>query len=99
MRERMGETVRGSSGADSDSNQVGVVDQRGDHTTATRASRPARSILSPSFKYVNAANTNIARTFARVRREQREIEQAKAEQAAREASASTVRSIKRKATA
>lgn len=29
--------------------------------------KPTRSILSPAFKYVNAANTDIARTFAKVR--------------------------------
>ena len=30
-----------------------------------------KSILDPSFKYTSSANTDIARTFARIRREQR----------------------------
>ncbi len=33
--------------------------------------RPPRSILSREFKYVNAANTSLARMFARIRAEQR----------------------------
>ena len=31
-----------------------------------------KSILDPSFKYTSSANTDIAKTFARVRRMQRE---------------------------
>ena len=34
--------------------------------------KPRVSILSPDFKYVPAVGTDIARTFARIRREQRE---------------------------
>jgi hypothetical protein len=34
--------------------------------------RPRISILSPDFTYVPAVCTDIARTFARIRREQRE---------------------------
>jgi len=34
--------------------------------------KPRVSILSPDFKYVSAVRTDIARTFARIRREQRE---------------------------
>lgn len=33
--------------------------------------KPTKSILDPSFKYTNAAQTDIAKTFARVRREMR----------------------------
>lgn len=31
-----------------------------------------KSILDPSFKYTSSANTDIAKTFARIRRAQRE---------------------------
>ncbi len=34
--------------------------------------KPAISLLDPAFKYTDAANTNVARTFAKVRRQQRE---------------------------
>jgi hypothetical protein len=30
-----------------------------------------KSILDPSFKYINAAETDIRKTFARIRREQK----------------------------
>jgi hypothetical protein len=33
-----------------------------------------KSILNPAFKYTNAASTNIAKTFARIRAEQRKAE-------------------------
>lgn len=36
-----------------------------------------KSILNPAFHYSDAAHTNIARTFARIRREQREQQAAK----------------------
>lgn len=34
--------------------------------------KPPVSILSPDFKYVPAVSTDLARTFARIRREQRQ---------------------------
>ena len=34
--------------------------------------KPRVSILSPDFKYVPAASTDVARTFARICREQRD---------------------------
>ena len=34
--------------------------------------KPRVSILSPDFKYVPAVSTDVARTFARIRREQRQ---------------------------
>ena len=34
--------------------------------------KPRTSILSPDFRYVPALRTDVARTFARIRREQRE---------------------------
>jgi hypothetical protein len=34
--------------------------------------KPRVSILSPDFKYVPAVSTDLARTFARIRREQRQ---------------------------
>jgi hypothetical protein len=42
--------------------------------------KPPRSILSPEFKYKNAAETDIAATFRRIRREQKAVKDA--EQAA-----------------
>ena len=35
-----------------------------------------KSILDPSFKYTSSANTDIAKTFARIRREQRRAAEA-----------------------
>jgi hypothetical protein len=37
-----------------------------------------KSILDPSFKYTSSANTDIAKTFARIRREQRRVAEAPA---------------------
>jgi len=37
-----------------------------------------KSILDPSFRYTSSANTDIRRTFARIRREQRKRERANA---------------------
>ena len=34
--------------------------------------KPPVSILSPDFKYVPAVSTDVARTFARIRRERRQ---------------------------
>lgn len=42
-----------------------------------------KSILDPSFRYTNSANTDIAKTFARVRKAQRDA--AKIAQAAQRA--------------
>ena len=33
-----------------------------------------KSILDPTFRYTNSANTDIRRTFARIRREQKKRE-------------------------
>jgi hypothetical protein len=38
-----------------------------------------KSILDPSFKYANAASTDLRKTFARVRRDLREKEERKKE--------------------
>lgn len=35
------------------------------------------SLMDPSFKYVSASRTNVAATFARIRRQQKEAEAAK----------------------
>jgi hypothetical protein len=35
-----------------------------------------KSILDPSFRYTNSTQTDLRRTFARIRREQRKQEQA-----------------------
>lgn len=37
---------------------------------ALRSSAPAHSLLNPARRYTNAASTNIAATFARIRAEQ-----------------------------
>ena len=37
-----------------------------------------KSILDPTFRYTNSANTDLRKTFARVRREQRRRERAAA---------------------
>lgn len=39
-----------------------------------------KSILDPSFRYTDSANTDIRKTFARVRREQDAAKQAQAKQ-------------------
>ena len=41
--------------------------------------RDMKSILDPKFRYKNSVSTNLAKTFARVRREQREAAKAAAE--------------------
>lgn len=42
-----------------------------------------KSILSPDFRYVPSVSTDLKRTFARIRREQREAASAKDELAAK----------------
>jgi hypothetical protein len=50
-----------------------------------------KSILDPSFRYTNSAETDLRKTFARVRREQRKREQSP--------SSSNVRPLRKTATA
>lgn len=40
--------------------------------------KPRRSILNPEFRYFPAAQTSVARTFARERKRLRELDDAKA---------------------
>lgn len=61
-----------------------------------RSSAPAHSILNPAFDYTDAANTDIAARFRRMQREQADIARARAEQQAREAARTNVRTIPRK---
>ena len=35
--------------------------------------KPTKSILDPTFRYMSSAQTDLRKTFARVRREQREL--------------------------
>jgi hypothetical protein len=35
-----------------------------------------KSILDPTFRYTNSANTDVRKTFARIRREQRQRDRA-----------------------
>ena len=35
-----------------------------------------KSILDPTFRYTSSANTDLRKTFARIRRENRKVEQA-----------------------
>ncbi len=47
---------------------------------------PVKRITDPAFRYTNSASTNLEKTFARIRKElkeQREREQANAEEAKR----------------
>ena len=53
-----------------------------------------KSILDPTFEYTDAAHTNIAKTFAKIRREQRK--QAEAAAAAEAEQAVKVQPILRK---
>jgi hypothetical protein len=48
--------------------------------------KPRTPILSPDFRYVPAVRTDVARTFARIRREQRD----QAEQQRRTEAANTI---------
>jgi hypothetical protein len=41
-----------------------------------------KSILDPTFRYTNSANTDVRKTFARIRREQKQRERADAAAAA-----------------
>ncbi len=50
------------------------------------------NILDPKFRYTNAASTDIAKTFARIRREQ--AEQAKRDAADKLEASKKVRTIK-----
>lgn len=34
--------------------------------------QPEKSILNPAFRYIPAAQTNLAKTFARIRKEQQQ---------------------------
>ena len=53
-----------------------------------------KSILDPSFRYVSSVDTNISKTFARVRKEQKAAAAARtAEQAQREADTARVVTI------
>jgi hypothetical protein len=41
-----------------------------------------KSILDPSFRYTSSSNTDLRKTFARIRREQRRVAQARSDAAA-----------------
>jgi hypothetical protein len=42
-----------------------------------------KSLMDPTFRYFNSANTNLRRTFARVRREQKEAAEREAQATAK----------------
>lgn len=56
--------------------------------------KPAKPITDPTFRYTSSAKTDIRKTFARIRREQKAEADAKA--AAELEAANNVRQIKRK---
>ena len=46
--------------------------------------KPTIPILNPAFRYTNSANTDLHKTFARIRREQAQMDKARKEQEERE---------------
>ena len=55
-------------------------------------SKPAQSILNKEFRYVNSANTNVAKTFAKARKQLAEQKEREAE--AQKEAESKVRTLK-----
>jgi hypothetical protein len=67
----MGDLFRRSSRTDKPETQERMVTGGSTNTPANRAKMPERSILSKDFVYENSMNTDVSRTFARIKREQR----------------------------
>ena len=48
---------------------------RGGHAAALMQGGGMKSILDPSFRYTSSVNTDLRKTFARIRRDQRKTEE------------------------
>ena len=55
-----------------------MASARGGHAAALMQGGGMKSILDPSFRYTSSVNTDLRKTFARIRRDQRKTEEVSA---------------------